>query len=222
MRIRRRLQKIRKKISHDLLEQVSQSKDEVSKSLAGVFSQAVAPTDDELQRARARRERGEPPGKPRDALGDQISWEQILSRCDDKPKLWMITRDSDYGTVHAGKMFLNAALYQELTSLYHAEPAVFCFDNILEGLTNFAVTTGAKTEKLPTPEEIKQLKKEQEALPPLGWLADYDDSAQIAIRVQDSYRMRDSIQLLAALAGQINSEEVVPPPPTKEADEGGT
>jgi hypothetical protein len=33
------------------------------------------------------------------------------------PPLWFITRDSDFATVHAGKMILNAALYQELAGL---------------------------------------------------------------------------------------------------------
>ena len=176
--IRDQLQKIRekvnetkeefKKLTHDLLEQVSQSKDEVSKVLAGLFSQAVAPNEGELQRARARKERGNPPGKKSDPLGDELSWEQILSQCQDKPRLWIITKDSDYGTEHEGKIFLNAALYQELARLYQSEPAVFCFDNIADGLKHFADTTGAKAEKLPTPEETEQIKKEQESLPPLG------------------------------------------------------
>lgn len=90
MHIREQLQKIRekvnetkeefKKLTHDLLEQVSQSKDEVSKVLAGLFSQAVAPNEGELQRARARKERGNPPGKKSDPLGDELSWEQGLLR----------------------------------------------------------------------------------------------------------------------------------------------
>ena len=201
-----------KKLTRDLLEQVSQSKDEVSKVLAGVFSQAVAPNEGELQRARDRKERGNPPGKKSDPLGDELCWEQILSQCQDKPRLWIITKDSDYGTVHAGKMILNAALYQELARLYQSEPTVFCFDNIADGLRHFADTTGAKAENLPTPEETEQIKKEQESLPPLGWLTNYDDSAQIAI--QSAYRMRDSILLRAALG---NQEEVFPPPAAKKA-----
>lgn len=225
--IREQLQKIRekvnetkeefKKLTHDLLEQVSQSKDEVSKVLAGLFSQAVAPNEGELQRARARKERGNPPGKKSDPLGDELSWEQILSQCQDKPRLWIITKDSDYGTEHEGKIFLNAALYQELARLYQSEPAVFCFDNIADGLKHFADTTGAKAEKLPTPEETEQIKKEQESLPPLGWLTNYDDSAPIAI--QSAYRMRDSTLLRAALA---NQEEVFLPSAAKEADKDGT
>ena len=221
IRIVERLQWIHKKLSHDLLEQVSQSKDEVSRALASVFSQAVAHTDEELQRARARKERGNPPGKRGDSLGDQLSWEQILSKCKAKPMLWIITRDSDYGTTHEGKMFLNAALYQDLASLYQSEPTVFCFANIDDGLRHFADTTGTKAEKLPTPEESKEIKKEQESLPPLGALTDYDDSAGIAILLQDALRLRDSTTLRAAFGSPFISDEVILPLANEEPDEGG-
>jgi hypothetical protein len=219
-RIRERLQRIREKLSHDLLEQVSQSIDEVSKSLAGLFSQAVPHTDGELQRARTRKERGNPPGKSGDPLGDQLTWEQILSQCQDKPGLWIITNDSDYGTKHGREMFLNAALYRELAQLYQSEPPVHCFTNIVDGIKHFAETTGTKAEKLPTAEEAEQIKKEQESLPPLGWLSNYDDSFPLAI--QSTYSWGDSTMLTAALRSQVVSEEVIPPPATKEADPGGT
>lgn len=209
-----------RKLTHDLLEQISKSNDEVSKALTGVFSQAVAPNEGELQRARARKERGNPPGKKTGPLGDQLSWEQILSQCQDKRRLWIITRDSDYATKHEGKMFLNAALYQELSQLYQSEPEVFCFDNIAEGLQHFADTTRIRAEKLPTSEETEQIKKEQESLPPVGWLTNYDDAAQIAI--QNLYRMRYSAVLSAALASQIASEEGFPPPKANEAGKDGT
>ena len=209
-----------RKLTHDLLEQVSQSRDEVSKALAGVFSQAVAPNEGELQRARARKERGNPPGKKTGPLGDQLSWEQILSQCQDKRRLWIITKDSDYATKHEGKMFLNAALYQELARLYQSPPEVFCFDNIAEGFKHFTDTTPVKAEKLPTSEETEQIKKEQESLPPLGWLTDYDDSALIAL--QGAYSLRDSTLLRTALSSQVASEEVFPPPEANEADKDGT
>jgi hypothetical protein len=201
-----------KKLTHDVLEQVSQSKDEMSKGLAELFDRAVSPTEDELNRAWKRKEHGNPPGKRDDPLGDELSWEQILSRCKDKPKLWIITKDSDYGTVHADIMFLNAALHQDLALLYRSEPEVFCFDNIDDGLRHFASTTGAKAEKLPTPEEAEEIKKEQEALPPPGWLTSFDDSGQITVRLQDSFRTRDAARLMAAWGAQGNSEVVIVPP----------
>jgi hypothetical protein len=208
-------------LAHDLLEQVSQSKDEVSKVLDDVFSHAVAFGDGELQRARDRRERGNPPGKPSDPLGDQLNWEQILSHCKHKTMLWIITRDPDYGTVHEGKMFLNAALCAELARLYKPQPEVYCFDNIAEGLSHFASTTGTKAEKLPTPEETKQIKKEQESLPPVDWMTGYDDSGHLTGRLYDAFKMRDSMQLAAALASQVNSEQAILPPESKKADKPG-
>jgi hypothetical protein len=219
-RLRERLRKIREKLSLDLLEQVSQSKDDVSKALAGLFSQAVVHTDSELQRARTRKERGNPPGKPSDPLGDQLNWEQILSRCQDKPQLWIITTDTDYGPIRDNKMFLNPTLYRELGELYQAEPPVHCFTNIFDGLKHFAETTGTKAEKLPTSEEAEQIKKEQESLPPLDWLTNYDDSFPVAI--QSNYSRGDSTMLAAALRSQVVSEEVILPAATEEANEDAT
>src|SRR5262249_8116888 len=77
-----------KTLTHDLLGKISRSEDEVSKALAGIFTKATPHTDDELMRARARKERGNAPGKRDDPLGDQLNWEQILSRCKDKSRLW--------------------------------------------------------------------------------------------------------------------------------------
>jgi hypothetical protein len=60
------------------LARISRSEDDVSKRLAALFDVAIVPNDDEMRRARDRRERGNPPGKSRDTLGDQITWEQLL------------------------------------------------------------------------------------------------------------------------------------------------
>ena len=157
-------------LAHDLLEQVTQSKDEVSKALNMIFSKAVAPNAQELERAKQRKAHGNPPGKANDPLGDQLSWEQILTKCKDKPRLWLITKDSDYATRHGGKLFLNALLHEDLASLYNKQPDVFCFHNFIDGLEHFSATTSVKATKLPPPNETEQIKKEQESLPPLGWL----------------------------------------------------
>jgi hypothetical protein len=49
-------------------------------------------------------------------------------------------------------------------------PDVFCFDNIPEGIKHFAGTLHVKADELLTPEETEQIKKEQDALPPIGCL----------------------------------------------------
>jgi PIN domain len=143
--IRKKLPDIRKRskdakeefreLTYHVLEQVSQSKDEVSKRLAGVFAKAVPHKPEELERARVRREHGTAPGKATDPLGDQLSWEQLLSQCQSNRKLWIITGDSDYATKHEGNWILNAALYKDLVKHMHpAEPEVFCFGDLSEGL----------------------------------------------------------------------------------------
>ncbi len=154
----------------DTLRRISCSEDEVSKALAGLFNKAVPHTPEEIQRARERKEIGNPPGKKADPLGDQLTWEQLLSHFKGKSRLWIISSDSDYCIKHSGKMFLNPHLYQDLVQLNQKDPEVICFDSIDEGIRDFARTTGVKAERLPTPEESKEIKEELDSLPPLGWL----------------------------------------------------
>jgi hypothetical protein len=207
-----------RELTRDLLEQVSQSKDEVSKRLDGIFVKAVTHNPEELDRARRRREHGTPPGKGTDPLGDQLSWEQLLSRCQSNCRLWIITGDSDFATKHAGKMILNAALYKDLvTQMHSAEPEVFCFDNLIpDGLKHFAEKNRIKATKLPTPEEAEQIKKEQESLPLIDWM-NYDDSANyLAVR---AYRDREAAQMRVAAMQAVASEQ---PPPVSGNDKDGT
>jgi hypothetical protein len=199
-------QESRRRADH-FLREVSQSKDEVSKALEDIFSKPVPPTPDEVDRAKERKIFGHPPGKYTDPLGDQLSWEQILTKCKDGPKLWILTRDSDYAIRHDGKMYLNARLYEELGSLYQTEPEVFCFDTMAEGLKHFSENAEVKANRLPTPTETEQIKQEQESLPPLGWLVDSTDALSTAIRNANMNRllMTDAVvnQNLSTLANSI-------------------
>lgn len=195
-----------KKLMQDVLTQVSQSRDEVSKALVHVFSKAVMPSDGELKRARDRKERGNPPGKSSNPLGDELNWEQILSRCQDKSPLWIITRDSDYAKKYVGKMFLNAALYNELAQLYQLEePPVSCFDSLSGGLRDFVDKTGAKAKELPTRDEADQIMKEEELLTPIDWLG-MDDSVQIALQsaIMGSARVRGAAAAIQAVGEQLH------------------
>ena len=156
-------------LAHDLLMQISRSEDPVSKTLIEVFAKAEQCTEAELNHARERKERGNAPGKTTNPLGDQVSWEQVLSQCQTKKGLWIISRDEDYATKYENEVFLNAQLYQELIG---AQPnlEVFCFNNIPDGLKHFADTTKVKAEELLTRDETEEIKREQDSLPPLGWL----------------------------------------------------
>jgi hypothetical protein len=186
--------------SIETLQRISQSKDEVSMALDVLFRKAVIHEAEELQRARERKERGNPPGKKTDPLGDQLTWEQLLSHCKDKLRFWIISRDSDYFTKHLGGRFLNPFLYNDLVRLHKQPPEVFCFDSIVDGLADFVQRTRVKSEKLPTPEESQEIKKEQEALPPLDWLVQ-DVANDVVIQIA-KMRQRYSAAIIASTANQ--------------------
>jgi hypothetical protein len=148
-------------LAADIMKKVSQSADEVSIALAPIFAKAVAHSDEQLQKAKARKDRGDPPGKQTDPIGDQVTWEQILCRFVGKTKLWIITKDSDYGCMYGGKGFLNQLLYDELQKVSPGAEA-FLFDDVPDAIEHFADVTGVKADKLPTPEQRKEIKKEEE------------------------------------------------------------
>lgn len=149
-----------------IIEQISQSRDEVSESLAPIFATAVQHTDDEMKRARRRRELGNPPGKPMDPLGDQLTWEQLLTRFEGKSRLWIISRDNDYGPKYDGKRFTNPFLLAEVNAIEKAAE-VYRFDSIAEGIDHFVKTTGVKTKHRLTEQQIQEIKEEEESLPEL-------------------------------------------------------
>jgi hypothetical protein len=173
--ILRQMEEIRQKIKQvntelnalagDIMRKVSQSTDEVSTALAPIFANAVYDSGEQLRRATARKERGDPPGKQANPIGDQLTWEQLLHLFRKKTKLWIITRDNDYGTFYNGKGFLNHFLYEELVKVSPGAE-VFLFDNVPEGIKHFADTTGVPADKLPSPEEIGEIKNEEQTLPP--------------------------------------------------------
>ena len=98
-----------------LLREIAHSTDHTSRSLMRLFAARVQPTAEELSRARFRKELGNPPGKSGDRQGDQITWEQFLSRASGYSKVWIITRDGDYAQELQDKtLVLNPVLHREL------------------------------------------------------------------------------------------------------------
>lgn len=152
-----------------IMEQISRSEDEVSKALSPIFANAILHSSEELQRARERRELGNPPGKITNPIGDQLTWEQILTRFKGKKRLWIISRDGDYGTVYGGKGFVNHFLYNELCSIT-PEPEVYLFQDIVEGISHFVDTTRVKADNRLTPEEVEEIEREEKSLPNLTQL----------------------------------------------------
>ncbi len=154
------------KLAVGILEQVSNSKDEVSIALSRIFNRAIPHTQEELQRARERREFGNPPGKASSPIGDQLTWEQILSHFRGKRRLWIISRDGDYGTIFDGRGFVNRYLYNELQAISPAAEA-FLFTDTVEGINHFVSTTGVKADSRLTPKELEEIEEEEQSLAPL-------------------------------------------------------
>lgn len=94
---------------------ISRNEDLTSVMLAPLFAQAVEANNDQLCKARERRERGNPPGKRSDPLGDQVTWQQFVDAAAGSERAWIVTRDSDYFHAVGGHKLLNSALHEELT-----------------------------------------------------------------------------------------------------------
>jgi hypothetical protein len=167
-------------LAKTIMGKIARSQDEVSQALATVFRTAVLHNSEELGRAKERKERGIPPGKAGDPIGDQLTWEQVRSAFKGKKRLWVISRDGDYGSVYEGEGWLNEVLFEELREI-SPEAGAFYFKDLCDGIADFARATGVTAEKLPSPEEAEKIRDEERRLPPLGWLTSGTDTADIVI-----------------------------------------
>jgi hypothetical protein len=179
-------------LADDVLFKISRSEDDVSQRLRGLFDKANPPLPDQMERARDRKERGNPPGKQDDPLGDQITWEQLLTYSKGMKQLWIITDDRDYGIKHGKKMLLNSLLRGDLMNACGVELEIHYYNNWSEGITDFRKNVGVTTDKLPTPAQIEEIKKEEETLPPrpLDWMFTGTDAALAAHRQMQRRRQR--------------------------------
>ena len=174
-----------KKAIAETLERISRSEDDVSNTLQVIFKKAAGETEDELLRARKRKERGNPPGKGSDPLGDELNWEQLVVRAKGKSRLWVITNDSDYFDVGEGKVFLNPLLRQELEMTLR----VYCFKKLDEGIRSFAEVTGVGKENLPTEKESQEIVKESEHVQRVNALRDYLQHGNSEERYQEAIKL---------------------------------
>jgi hypothetical protein len=145
------------RLATETLRRISRSEDEVSVALEEIFRRAVSPSEEEFVRGKYRRELGNPPGKKGDPLGDQLSWEQFLTHAIGRPKLWIISNDSDYLTTFGQTSFLNPFLLQDLRSCCGGMPEVYSFNNLMKGLEHFVRETGAPRGSLPAGAEAAQI-----------------------------------------------------------------
>ncbi|MDN3524664.1 PIN domain-containing protein [Halomonas sabkhae] len=188
--------------THEIMTQVAESKDEVSKALAPIFSEAVQATCDEMKRARERKETGNPPGKASDPLGDEITWEQVLSHFEGKRRLWIISRDGDYGTAFGGSFFLNSFLRSEIDKIAN-EFIVHIFEDLVEGLTHFVETTKVDATIKLSPEEITEIETEERSLPPV------DSSRYSSTSIQSEFSLAELERIKEAMAPSAEMQRVM-------------
>lgn len=143
------------------LEEIMRSADKVSQTFGLLFEDALEASEAEIQAARHRKEIGNPPGKAKDPLGDQISWELFLKCSISSEKIWIITKDLDYYTSFHGEIYLNPFLYNELVEANDGNPSIFCFESLSDGLNHFNKNSSEKIKELPTEEELKTITEEE-------------------------------------------------------------
>jgi hypothetical protein len=142
------------KIGLAQIENILNNKDEVSKILSNIFADNIKmPTADSVKNARIRKERGNPPGKKGDPLGDQLSWEQLLEVIKEGDEIWIITKDGDYLHQFNDNVYLNPFLDRDLKAknikAYHV------FDSLAKGLKHFSSNLGKeKLASLPQDKEL--------------------------------------------------------------------
>lgn len=140
---------------------ISKSEDEVSKTLKLLFQKASEHTNEELLKAQARKERGNPPGKSNDPLGDQINWEQLLSRINDIDELYIISNDYDLLTTIENTSFLNPVLYEELKRI-KGKLKINCFHSLSNALLTLTRTSSEKIQNLPSEEILEEINNKEE------------------------------------------------------------
>ena len=149
-------------LTTDVLSQISRSEDKVSRTLDALFERAAKATEEEYRRAQQRRERGNPPGKPSDPLGDQLTWEQLLTKCRDAKALvvWIITDDEDFLIKTGGQRIINPRLRRDLVEACGPDVQINCYGDLLTGLVEFGKNVGVLAEALPTEEEARQIREQ--------------------------------------------------------------
>lgn len=146
------------------LEEVQQGKDNVSRTFLDIFRTAIIPTEQQIGRARWRREIGNPPGKRSDVLGDQLSWEQLIDNLSGLKRLILVTKDSDYFTdLGNDKSALNPLLYEEI-SRKHSSLKVEVFNKLGPAFEFYNSKKNIKLKNLPSKEELKQIEKEEQII----------------------------------------------------------
>jgi len=145
-----------------ILYNVQNGNDTVSIILDKIFTNAILPSIDEINLAKRRKDIGNPPGKKSDPLGDEINWEQILSRYTGETPLWIISADGDYSSVVNKKRYLNSFLYNEIYEKTKKKVEVYVFDSIAEGVQDYCDKRPTAPSNMPTKTDIEEISKQEE------------------------------------------------------------
>jgi hypothetical protein len=142
---------------------IATSTDQASKELSRIWAGAVDPNPAQIERARWRRETGNPPGKKGDPLGDQLNWEQYIDQISGLARIWVVTHDADYRIAKGKPFLLNPVLLGDVVQRCGPSVEVRCFDTLADGLTDFLKAEGLSVRNAPKPEEIQMIAKEERA-----------------------------------------------------------
>lgn len=165
-------------ILNEVLLGISLSSDNISKSLHEIFSTAHVPGTHEMMKARHRKEIGNPPGKPDDPLGDQLSWEMLLNSLEKVTSLYIVSTDRDYFSEHKETLYLNPLLVEDIIH-NNKSIEIKLFNKLSEALRDYNKQNQIKA--LPNNEELNIIsEKESESLK----FSEYDKNLNIPNRPQ--------------------------------------
>jgi hypothetical protein len=152
---------------------VAKSEDEISRLLEPLFALAKAPSEEVLRKARLRKERGNPPGKRSDPLGDQISWEQLLEVLQPGDSVHIVSKDKDYYFERRGVALLDPLLEKELRARLGPTGTVVLCRSLVEAVK--------KLPELPNPlaTKVTMAESEQAAEEELAIFDEHDDDYDI-------------------------------------------
>lgn len=140
------------------LQNIARSEDEVSKTIEKIFSSPKDYSNAEFLSAKIRKERGNPPGKTNDPLGDEIIWEQLLTIIGGYEELYIISNDYDYLITYENKSYLNPILFNDLKVNAH-KLKVFNFQTLSDAIIYLSKNSPELIKDLPTEKELRTISK---------------------------------------------------------------
>ena len=142
------------------IEAIHRNEDEISRAFNSLGERPLTETPEQLERARERKERGQPPGKRNDVLGDQISWEQLLDAAINAGTVWIVSRDGDYTFAKDDQTrSLLPTLYRELMAV-SGVATIRCYGELTSFFRDFNASGMVPSENLPNENTLKEAEVE--------------------------------------------------------------